>query len=875
MKRTLVLIPLCLILLPAVLPGQTAASASPRQVYVAPFSHLDFFWGGTREECLARGNQIIAKAVEIAGKHPEFRFLIEDEDFVANYVESHLGMKELEDLKALVKQGRIEISPKWAAIFQELPDGEVHVRNFQIGKHYARSVFGVDPLTAHLGDLPGYIPQFPQIMRRSAVPYAVMTRMGPKDRALFRWKSPDGSTAITWFSWKGYGYGSKIGLQRDISPAQLQALEKDLRDVEATTDGPILIHWGSDLWAPTDKLIDSVAYLNRATPNYRFAFTTPKEFFERLPNPERLVERDGEIPSSWPNIVSSLPHLWPLVIPATNTLLTAEKFAAINYALGYSEYPGREFEFLWRKLIESMDHNHDGQGGGPGDERKRSYSEMAIVQGGEILRDRLRNIAERVEIPFGRCFPIVVFNPLSWQRSDVVKAHLTLYGEVSPRDVDDYRKGMRLVDEKDSPIPFHVEQYSENISRALDITFIARDVPSVGYKTYYLRPAGATESTPVTAQLTFDSDQDHRDPRRPTGADTMENAFYRVTIDKPTGRVTVFDKALGRDIVKNMEMVGVEERGGNYIGIEPVSGRTIPGMIDRIVLEENNLVRAVMKLSGQVAGVPVTQRLILYRDAKRLDIENSIEWNHGPQVRIQQLFPYQIPNAEVRYGLPFGSNTADHLMANTGPYQVDEITQESWLKARHIQDWIHAGTPEYGFTVASDHQLMKLDDGLFRAEMVRGVKFTSVKVVREDQVGSMDYPPPGTYVCRYSLVSGAGDWKAVKAYRTGMSFNQPLIPVSVVDYVSRKMLPPSQSLLSVDGDNLVVSSLKKLDSGPGIALRFFEYEGSPANTTVRFLGKVQALREVNMLEEDLPSGEQSGLAVRPYEIRTVRLPAGR
>jgi hypothetical protein len=88
MKRTLVLIPLCLILLPAVPPGRTAASASPRQVYIAPFSYLDFFWGGTREECLARGNQIIAKAVEIAGKHPEFRFLIEDENFVANFVES-------------------------------------------------------------------------------------------------------------------------------------------------------------------------------------------------------------------------------------------------------------------------------------------------------------------------------------------------------------------------------------------------------------------------------------------------------------------------------------------------------------------------------------------------------------------------------------------------------------------------------------------------------------------------------------------------------------------------------------------------------------------------------------------------------------------
>jgi alpha-mannosidase len=170
---------------------------------------------------------------------------------------------------------------------------------------------------------------------------------------------------------------------------------------------------------------------------------------------------------------------------------------------------------------------------------------------------------------------------------------------------------------------------------------------------------------------------------------------------------------------------------------------------------------------------------------------------------------------------------------------------------------------------------MKLDSGLIRAEMLRGVKYTSVKVVRGDQVGSMEYPPSGTYVFRYSLVSGPGDWKTAKSYRTGMNFNQPLIPVSVVDYVSHKTLPPSQSLLSVDGENLVVSSIKKLNGGPDIALRFFEYEGTPAEATVRFLGKERTLREINMLEEDLPGGERRSLAVKPYEIRTVRLPAGR
>ena len=44
---------------------QTVTHASPakREIYVIPFSHLDLFWAGTREECLARGNRIIAPYV--------------------------------------------------------------------------------------------------------------------------------------------------------------------------------------------------------------------------------------------------------------------------------------------------------------------------------------------------------------------------------------------------------------------------------------------------------------------------------------------------------------------------------------------------------------------------------------------------------------------------------------------------------------------------------------------------------------------------------------------------------------------------------------------------------------------------------------------
>src|SRR5260370_29191826 len=107
----------------------------------------------------------------------------------------------------------------------------------------------------------------------------------------------------------------------------------------------------------------------------------------------------------------------------------------------------------------------------------------------------------------------------------------------------------------------------------------------------------------------------------------MENGFYRVTIDRATGRVSVFDKELSQEVAGNVEIVAAEERGGNYMGIEPLSGRVIPETIDEVTVEENNEVRAVMRITGRIADIPIAQRLLLYAGLKRLDIENTVEWS--------------------------------------------------------------------------------------------------------------------------------------------------------------------------------------------------------------------------------------------------------
>ncbi len=224
-----------------------AALAVAGDVFIIPFSHLDLFWGGTREECLSRGNRIITRAIELAEQHQEFRFLIEDDVFLANFVDNRQGTPELETLKRLVKEGRFEIVPKWAGICQNLPRGEAQIRNLAYGKAYARRVFGVDPKVAHLGDLPGYTWQYPQILSKAGVPYMVMTRMGPPDRSLFRWKAPDGSGILAWHSFKGYSWGVNLGLHRDLDEQGLARIVKDVADVQATTAGPVFLAWGTDL----------------------------------------------------------------------------------------------------------------------------------------------------------------------------------------------------------------------------------------------------------------------------------------------------------------------------------------------------------------------------------------------------------------------------------------------------------------------------------------------------------------------------------------------------------------------------------------------------------------------------------------------------
>jgi len=179
-----------------------------------PFSHLDLFWLGEREECLSRGNRIISRAIDICEREPEFRFLLEDMVFVKNYFVSHPEKKEA--LTRLVYKGQIEVAPKYAGIYASMIPGEAHVRNFLYGKSLARELLGVDLLVAHQGDLLAHTLQYSQILCKCGVPYAILCRLGPNQTPLFQWQGLDGSRCLTWYAAYSYGWATRLGLHESV-----------------------------------------------------------------------------------------------------------------------------------------------------------------------------------------------------------------------------------------------------------------------------------------------------------------------------------------------------------------------------------------------------------------------------------------------------------------------------------------------------------------------------------------------------------------------------------------------------------------------------------------------------------------------------------
>jgi len=127
----------------------------------------------------------------------------------------------------------------------------------------------------------------------------------------------------------------------------------------------------------------------------------------------------------------------------------------------------------------------------------------------------------------------------------------------------------------------------------------------------------------------------------------------------------------------------------------------------------------------------------------------------------------------------------------------------------------------------------------------------------------------GSHTFKYALYPHKGTWREAKSYKTALEFNNPLICIKASRHEGS--LPKEQSFLSVEPDNLIVTTVKKSDEN--ILIRFYEAEGREAKGKLRFFKPIKSAWETNLLGEkgeraDMKSGEVY-LQAQPFEIVTL------
>jgi len=862
--------PLCTGLLASVVSLTSAMGAPPLPAaYVAPMSHLDLTFEGTVEECLSRGGKVFAGALELLDKQPDFRFLIEYVMFLEAYRATH--PTQAARLDEHIRNGRVELGAEWSGLYVIQEDEEDLIRNILYAKTYARKRYHLELETLQLTDIPGVIPQLPQVCAGLGIRNLVLTRCGPPD-ALFWYEAPGGARVLTW-SAKGYNRAFTLGIHLNVAEMRKRGLADRL--AETVRSGvPPLFYYGSDQWLPPPGLSSAVKAWNaEASAQQQLAIATPTAYFRAVRAAgiaDKAPVLRGELPSVWLYLEPAHAHVsrWDAV--AVRALDTAERLSTIAWLHAGPPYPRTELDALWKSLLLARDHNYGGQGAAGGQARKFAERRNVRHRAQVLASQAIAVIAERVRAPRAS-IPIVVFNTMNWDRTDVVHAHASRYQEhVIPPG-----SGMVLRDPDGKPVPFQITADRRGTLGELDFAFVARNVPALGYACYTLEPA-KTPVMPRGPQLWFEAGAP--EPVRVNDPElTLDNGKVRLRIERATGLATINDIVVGLGLVGREELPEVCRRPPLGLSLDdPAREKIVAFTPDAVCRLADGAVLTTVAVRGSALSTPAEVRYSVSRDLPWVDVEVRLDWDLRRFGRIELV--YQVPRKSARaaYGLPFGAGAfgAEQLMPGSGPGGSDEGERSSWERTREICRWLDVGDDSHGVAMATSHRWTRVDDTdtgvAVRCCLVRGGR------MRPADPGMDGTDLRAGLVFNFRFVPHTNSWQAARIPRVGWEATQPLLAYTVNDTWSPKSLPQRRSLVTAatrsgKGDALM-TCLKQAEDGKGVVARWYESTGSACE--IQFTAAAATVKPQRVDLQEQPLAVDDSTKINGWEIVTFRSPIG-
>ncbi len=454
-----------------------AVLAKQYTLYLVGHAHIDmnwlWLWPETKEVCRATWTQ----ALNFMDEFPGFKF---SQSQPGAYIAIEKEHPELfRRIQEAVKRGDWEATGAgWVENDMNMPSGEAVARQCLLTNAFYLSRFGKASDMAWAPDTFGHAWTVPSILADAGYKHYFFCRCG-KGEPLFWWEGPDGARLAA------YSYGS-YGEQ--IRPDRASwALDIDNR--LGIPSAMVVYGVGDHGGGPTREDLTIATQLQKEPIFPKVVFATTDDYFNsalQASGGKLPVVRD-ELNFTFEGCYTTHADIKRWNRESENLLAEAESISAVAHNWG-APYPAEAFTQGWRNTC--FDQFHDifcGSAIHPSYDYSRGLYQQAHDAATGAISGSLRSLEAQIDTS-GAGIPILVWNPVAWDRKDAVQVKLT-----TPEEW----KGASLLDAEGAAVPAQVVgSTKQGDGYETTLVFVAQ-LPSLGYAVFHAQAAPAPAGSGV------------------------------------------------------------------------------------------------------------------------------------------------------------------------------------------------------------------------------------------------------------------------------------------------------------------------------------------------------------------------------------------
>ncbi len=794
-------------------------------------SHLDVVFLWTYDEFVRKIGRTHSTMLRLMEQYPKFIFT---QSQPLMYKEMKKNYPELfEQVKQRVKEGRWEIiGGMWVEPDCNLISGESMVRQILFGKRFYEKEFETTTRTCWLPDVFGNCYTMPQILKKSGIDFFVTHKMGvwndtnPWQYHTFLWEGPDGSRV--------FASQPPTHFIGTMEPDHLSLNWSRFSDKQKVGESIFCYGWGDGGGGVDSEMLE---YVERYSKFPGLPETEPMKAEEAL---ERMCGKSGQLPV-WKDELYLEAHrgvhttkglLKKMNRYCENLFREAEIYSVIASSYGLS-YPQEKLNSGWEIVLTNQFHDSL-----PGSHITKVYYDLlkeydrAVLIGENIRAEAVESIGKKVAFHReGNRQPILVFNSLPFISS-----------RIACMDANKYELAA-IYDEKGGKVEF---QKVQKLDGSNSIVFLAEDIPSEGYRTYFLEKGKSMETAENSCKVT---------------TELMENDFYAVRFNKQGELASIYDKTAEKEVLSK-DGTGNKFRIYEDIPSKYEAWDIVETYLDReFELEPGTLevsdigpVLCSVILTKKILDSKLKQKIILYHKIPRIDFETEIDWVERRKL-LKVGFELDVYSKEYTSDIAFGNIQRPAYRNNSFEKAKFEVSAHNWID---LSDYGYGvsilNDCKYGFDVKENKMSISLLKGPTNPDP-------------ESDIGIQRFT--------YSLFPHNGTWREAGTNEKGLEFNNPLFIVEVPEVNDAGILPSEHSFISISERNVTLEALKKAEDSDDFIIRLVERYGKNSKVKVNFYRNISKAFDCDLMEKALGEltvqGNALEFSIKPYEIKTFKL----